>query len=218
MGSLESITFWKSNQTKILTARTPSFPNHFKEYPVKQAVLILELTAKDIINKTEEIVIHNIDITEDWKDFVKKKIVKETTTEKKVNTNVKSSDVKRVSDNNSSNRLSVKPTIQPDNIDEDKYATSHFNSGSDWGLNGRQIVSNRSYKPDCNETGTVVVQITVNRQGIVTNAERSLKGTTNTAPCLVESAIKTAGSFRWKPDNKAPASQIGFVVITFKIN
>src|SRR5690606_33703451 len=175
-------------------------------------------------NKTEETVIHNIDITEDWKDFVKKKTVKKTTTEKKVNTlntNVESSDIKRVAKNSPSNRLSVEPTIQPDNIDENKYATSHFgdsNSGNGWGLQGRSLLSNKPYKPDCNETGTVVVQVTVNRQGIVTNAERSLKGTTNTAPCLVEPAIKTAKSFRWKPDNNAPASQVGFVVINFKVS
>lgn len=109
--------------------------------------------------------------------------------------------------------------------DGSKYSNSYYGSGqgtsvgggTSWGLQGRSLVSNRPYKPDCNETGTVVVQVTVNRQGIVTNAERSLKGTTNTAPCLVEPAIKTAKSFRWKPDNNAPASQIGFVVINFKV-
>src|SRR5690606_34463529 len=68
VSSLESITFWKPDQTKTLGKHkelyTSSLPNHFKEYPVKQAVLVLELTAKDIVNNTEEIVIHNIDITE----------------------------------------------------------------------------------------------------------------------------------------------------------
>lgn len=106
-----------------------------------------------------------------------------------------------------------------------KYSNSYYGSGqgtssgggSSWGLQGRSLVSNTPYKPDCNETGTVVVQVTVNNQGVVTAAERNLRGTTNTAPCLVDAALKTARSFRWKPDSKAPASQIGFVVINFKV-
>ena len=109
--------------------------------------------------------------------------------------------------------------------DGSKYSNSYYGSGqgtsvgggTSWGLQGRSLVSNRPYQPDCNETGTVVVQVTVNQQGVVTKAERSLKGTTNTASCLVDAALKTAKSFRWKPDNNAPNSQIGFVVINFKV-
>src|SRR5690606_4201630 len=109
--------------------------------------------------------------------------------------------------------------------DGSKYSNSYYGSGqgtsvgggTSWGLQGRSLVSNRPFKPGCNETGTVVVQVTVNRQGVVTNAERSLRGTTNTAPCLVDAALKTARSFRWKPDNNGPNSQIGFVVINFKV-
>ena len=77
LGSTEKITFWKAGETKRIGKNkelyTRSLPNHFKEYPIKQAVLVLKLTANDIVNKTEQTIIHNIDITEDWKSFLSTK-------------------------------------------------------------------------------------------------------------------------------------------------
>lgn len=110
-------------------------------------------------------------------------------------------------------------------IDGDPYANSYYGSGrgqgigggNSWGLNGRSLAGYNTFQQDCNESGTVVVQVTVNRQGVVTSAKLSLEGTTNTAPCLVTPALQTARSFRWKADDKAPASQIGFIVIRFKV-
>lgn len=110
-------------------------------------------------------------------------------------------------------------------LDGDPYSNSYYGSGrgqgvgggNSWGLNGRSLASNSTFQQDCNESGTVVVQVTVDRQGRVSNAKLSLSGTTNTDPCLVDPALKTARSFRWKADENAPASQIGFVVIKFKV-
>lgn len=208
--SIESIDFWKSNETKVIGKykkfHTRALPNHFKEYPIKQAILVLELTATDIVNNSEEIIIHNIDITEDWKDFLSKKTVKkaETTTNRL---------------NDLLNKFNTNTSEQPDNIDEDKYATSHFgdsNSGNGWGLNGRTLVTHTIHKPTCsNEAGTVVIGVTVNKSGIVTGSKMSLKGTTNSVKCLVDAAIKTAKTFKWQPDSNAPESQIGFVAVTF---
>src|SRR5690554_831195 len=91
--------------------------------------------------------------------------------------------------------------------------------GVGWGLNGRTLVSHTIHKPSCpNEVGTVVVEVTVNPSGNVINAKRSLNGTTTTEKCLVDAAVATAKTFKWRADNKAPNSQIGFVVITFKSN
>lgn len=91
--------------------------------------------------------------------------------------------------------------------------------GVGWGLNGRTLVSHTIHKPSCpNEVGTVVVEVTVNPSGSVVNAKRSLNGTTTTEKCLIDAAIATAKTFKWRADHKAPNSQIGFVVITFKSN
>jgi hypothetical protein len=66
----------------------------------------------------------------------------------------------------------------------DPYANSYYGSGggsgtgSGWGLNGRSI-SSRGKEVQKYEFGTVVVQITVNRNGNVIAAKYT-KGTTNT--------------------------------------
>lgn len=116
-----------------------------------------------------------------------------------------------------------------DNVAGDKgspngnpYANSYYGSGSGsgngsgWGLNGRSISSRGKEVQKCNEFGTVVVQITVNRNGNVIAAKYT-KGTTNTNPCLIEPALATARKYRWQPDPKAPETQIGFITVNFKI-
>lgn len=89
-------------------------------------------------------------------------------------------------------------------------------NGTGWGLAGRKLSGNSKKVQDCNEEGRVVVKIWVNRQGNVIRAERS-QGTTNTNPCLVNPAIETAKTFKWQPDANAPETQIGFVVVNFKL-
>jgi TonB family protein len=107
-------------------------------------------------------------------------------------------------------------------INGDPYANSYYGSGtgagggSGWGLNGRNISSRGSVVQKCNESGTVVVQITVNRNGNVIAAKYT-KGTTNTNPCLIEPALETAKKYRWQPDSNAPETQIGFITVNFKL-
>lgn len=102
------------------------------------------------------------------------------------------------------------------------YANSFYGSGSGsgsgsgWGLNGRSISSRGKVVQNCNEFGTVVVQITVNRNGNVIAAKYT-KGTTNTNPCLIEPALETARKYKWQPDINAPATQIGFITVNFKL-
>ena len=88
-------------------------------------------------------------------------------------------------------------------------------SGNGWRLSGRKLSSSGKVVQKCNEYGTVVVQITVNRNGDVIAAKYS-KGTTNTDPCLIEPAIATAKKYKWQSDPTAPATQIGFITVNFK--
>ena len=78
--------------------------------------------------------------------------------------------------------------------------------------------SNGKVVQECNQQGVVVVRITVNRNGDVVTADPGVKGTTNTHPCLLKPAKSTAMLHKWYPDNDAPAQQIGFVVIQFKLS
>lgn len=89
-------------------------------------------------------------------------------------------------------------------------------NGNSWGLNGRKLSSQSVVKPNCDEQGKVVVQIWVNQSGEVIKARQS-KGTDNSAPCLIEAAIKTAKTFNWHPDTNAPKIQVGFIVVNFKL-
>ncbi len=103
------------------------------------------------------------------------------------------------------------------------YATSYFgdpgtgSGGVGFGLNGRGKPSKDVFKQDCNESGLVVVRIEVDRNGRVIKAEPGVKGTNNTAACLLEPAKKIALSHKWKADDKAPARQVGFVSVNFKL-
>ena len=107
--------------------------------------------------------------------------------------------------------------------DGNPYSSSYYNKaglkgiGKGYGLNGRNLKSNGKVIQECNQEGIVVVRITVNKLGNVINAEPGVKGTTNTHPCLLAPAKKTALMHKWYPDSKAPEQQIGFVVIQFKL-
>lgn len=108
-------------------------------------------------------------------------------------------------------------------LDGDPYAPSYFggkgsgNGGVGYGLNGRGGASYKTLKQDCNESGLVIVKIIVNQNGNVVDAVPGVKGTTNTSQCLLEPAKKIALSHKWPADSKAPAKQIGFVKVNFKI-
>lgn len=107
--------------------------------------------------------------------------------------------------------------------DGDPYANSYYgaggsgSSGKGWGLKGRSIESEGKVVQDCNEEGRVVVQIEVNQKGEVVKAVAGVKGTTNKVPCLLEAARKTAFKHKWNTDDNAPARQVGFIVINFKL-
>ena len=105
----------------------------------------------------------------------------------------------------------------------DLYSSSYYNTaglggkGKGYGLNGRNLQSNGKVVQECNQEGIVVVRITVNNHGNVVFAEPGVKGSTNTHPCLLEPAKKTALLHKWYSDTKAPLEQVGFVVIQFKL-
>lgn len=108
-------------------------------------------------------------------------------------------------------------------LDGDPYAASYFGEpgsgqgGVGYGLRGRGAPTKKVFKQDCNESGMVIVKIVVNRNGDVIEATPGVKGTTNTAACLLEPAKKIALSHKWRADNKAPAKQIGFVKVNFNL-
>lgn len=107
-------------------------------------------------------------------------------------------------------------------LDGDPYAPSYFGQpgsgggGSGYGLRGRGKPKNGKVVPECDEEGSVVVEIQVNKNGNVVSAVPGKKGTTG-ALCLYDAAKKTAMTYKWPADSKAPSKQVGFVVINFSV-
>ncbi len=84
-------------------------------------------------------------------------------------------------------------------------------------LGNRKALSKPEPKYLCNEQGTVVVQIAVDRNGKVISANPGVKGTTNTAKCLLDQAQIAAMGTRWQSDDTAPTTQIGKIIYNFKL-
>ena len=150
---------------------------------------------------------------------IKKDIPKVSKTTKNIVSNLLNKK-KQVNDNQPNNSQTL---VNKNSRNQSAYSSTYYNSsisGSDiksYGLNGRSLQSKGKVMQECNEKGLVVVRISVNRKGEVVTAEPGVKGTTNTHPCLLNPAKKTAQLHKWFPDNEAPELQFGFVVILFKL-
>ena len=101
---------------------------------------------------------------------------------------------------------------------------SGYGNGTGSGTgNGNYQLGNRKAlnKPEprylCNEQGIVVVQIAVDKNGKVITANPGIKGTTNTAKCLLDQAKIAALNTKWQSDNSAPDTQIGKIIYNFKL-
>lgn len=90
--------------------------------------------------------------------------------------------------------------------------------GSGYSLGNRKALSKPAPKYTCNESGKVVVEVTVDQTGKTINATPGVKGTTNTASCLLDQARIAAMNTKWESDNNAPIKQIGKIIYNFSLN
>jgi len=109
------------------------------------------------------------------------------------------------------------------NENGDSNANGYYGNGGGGG-NGDYNLGNRKPlsrpKPDyiCNEEGLVVVSIEVDINGRVIKATPGVKGSTNTAQCLLSQAKEAALKTRWQPDTKAPSKQVGTIKYRFSLS
>jgi colicin import membrane protein len=98
------------------------------------------------------------------------------------------------------------------------YGNGSGGGGGDYQLGNRKPISRP--KPDyiCDEEGLVVVSIEVNVYGKVINATPGIKGSTNTAACLLSQAKEAALKTTWQPDSNAPSKQIGVIKYRFSLS
>lgn len=90
--------------------------------------------------------------------------------------------------------------------------------GSGYSLGNRKALSKPAPKYTCNESGKVVVEVSVDRNGNTINAVAGIKGTTNTAKCLLDQARIAAMNTKWDASNYAPEKQVGKIVYNFNLN
>ncbi|WP_343329076.1 energy transducer TonB [Polaribacter staleyi] len=112
----------------------------------------------------------------------------------------------------------VKGKVDGDPSSSKYYGNTGSGSGGDYNLAGRKVMITSKVQPDCQEEGTVVVQIQVDKNGKVIFAKPGYKGSTNTASCLLKAAKEAALRTKWNPDEKAPANQVGTIIYKFSLS
>ena len=90
--------------------------------------------------------------------------------------------------------------------------------GTGYSLGNRKAISKPAPKYTCNEAGKVVVEVSVDRNGRTIDAIAGIKGTTNTARCLLDQARIAAMNTRWDASSDAPEKQVGKIVYNFNLN
>tara|TARA_B100000989_G_scaffold137366_1_gene102069 strand:+ start:252 stop:1094 length:843 start_codon:yes stop_codon:yes gene_type:complete len=90
--------------------------------------------------------------------------------------------------------------------------------GISFSLEGRNVSLKVLPDYDVQDEGIIVVLITVNRNGIVTNAITGSKGSTTFNKNLLLKAKQAALKTRFSVNNNAPISQQGKIIYNFKLN
>ena len=98
------------------------------------------------------------------------------------------------------------------------YGNGGGGSGGNYRLGNRKAVSKPKPTYDCDEQGRVVVSISVDKSGRVISAQAGIKGTTNSATCLLTRAKEAALKTRFNSDSKAPTKQVGSIIYNFSLS
>ena len=109
------------------------------------------------------------------------------------------------------------------NENGDPNADGYYGNGGSGGSGDYQLGSRKPLnkpKPtyDCEEEGLVIVAIQVDRAGKVIRANPGIKGSTNTATCLLSRAKEAALKTAWQPDSNAGSTQTGIIKYRFSLS
>ncbi|MCK0131894.1 energy transducer TonB [Flavobacteriaceae bacterium F08102] len=98
------------------------------------------------------------------------------------------------------------------------YGNGGGGSGENYHLENRKALWMPMPVYDCNEQGTVKVIISVDKNGRVIAATPVIKGTTNSAPCLLKRAKEAALKTKFNPVSKASKPQVGHIIYNFSLS
>ena len=97
------------------------------------------------------------------------------------------------------------------------YGNTGKSEDSNYNLAGREALLTPKEQPNCEEEGIVVVEVFVDRNGTVIRAVSGVKGTTNSANCLLKPARDAALRTTWNADPNAPTKQKGTIIYKFSL-
>ena len=98
------------------------------------------------------------------------------------------------------------------------YGAGGGGDGGNYRLGNRKALTKPKPTYDCNEEGKVYVKISVDNSGRVFAAQAGVKGTTNSANCLLTKAKEAALKTRFNSDSNAPSKQIGIIIYNFSLS
>lgn len=91
-------------------------------------------------------------------------------------------------------------------------------NGISFSLDGRTSLSLPKPHYPGNEEGVVVVKVTVDKSGLVKNAEAGVRGSNTADPELISAAKKAALMAKFNVDANAPAFQVGTITYRFVLD
>jgi len=98
------------------------------------------------------------------------------------------------------------------------YGAGGGGDGGNYRLGNRKALTKPKPTYDCNEEGKVYVKISVDNTGRVFAAQAGVKGSTNSANCLLTKAKEAALKTRFNSDSNAPSNQIGIIIYNFSLS
>lgn len=105
---------------------------------------------------------------------------------------------------------------QPDGNKGNVYKGTGAGGDGDFSLANRACLAKSKPSVDCNEQGTVIVKIRVNKVGKVIDAKFTQAGSTTSSSCLVQAAERDAMRWQFNSDEDAAEVQQGTIKYVFK--
>lgn len=223
VGSGEPVENTKKAPTPKVVEEEPEVVEEVKETPkenIKEELLTEETTEEvPVVEKVKEVKkkpVKEVIKKEVPKVVSKPKPSKETTDALNSLLNGNASDGKPKGEGDDA-KEGVKGNEKGDPNSNTYYGNTGGGSGGNYNLAGRKALSKPIEKPDCQQEGTVVVEIKVDKNGKVVSAKAGAKGTDNSAPCLYKPAEEAALKTTWNVDEKAPVIQTGTIIYKFSL-
>jgi hypothetical protein len=104
-----------------------------------------------------------------------------------------------------------------DSVSKKYYGNTNKSGDPNYNLAGREALTKPKEQPNCEEEGIVVVSIEVDKKGKVIRAVSGVKGTTNSANCLLKPAREAAFKTTWNADPNSPSKQKGTIIYKFSL-